>query len=362
MSINNELEREISSYEKKLTFKQRLKYISVVGFSLLTLSSSLFFEKNNHSPNVSLENKIQIEETEPIEETEVSINTQLVNNNVDSTEDNLLPQKEIISAKPYTLVSSKRLDVGLHLYEIIPHQRSTIGDSKITILKINPDNYEFGFYTTQEHDRIPIRLRTLSYSRCRTAEEWANEFDLVTVINAGMYEGDDSSTGYMVNFNEIITPNFKPGYNSVLAFNRNDSNVPRVKIIDLKTDNLNDLEGRYNSFLQSMRMIGNNHNYWSPSHRKWSIAALSTDKVGNLYLIHSRSPFSVHEFNEVIMNLPINIDRMMYLEGGPEASLYINSNGNIFRKIGSYETGFWENNNNRRFWPLPNVIGLRKRH
>jgi hypothetical protein len=29
--------------------------------------------------------------------------------------------------------------------------------------------------------------------------------------------------------------------------------------------------------------------------------------------------------------------------------------------MGSFETGFWENDSNRVFWPLPNVIAFAER-
>ncbi len=48
----------------------------------------------------------------------------------------------------------------------------------------------------------------------------------------------------------------------------------------------------------------------------------------------------------------------MYLEGGPEASLHVQTPGKTVRRIGSYETGFNENDDNDRYWGLPNVIGV----
>ena len=51
----------------------------------------------------------------------------------------------------------------------------------------------------------------------------------------------------------------------------------------------------------------------------------------------------------------------MYLEGGPETSLYVSVNGTVIQKFGSYETGFNENDENNRFWLLPNIIGVTKK-
>jgi hypothetical protein len=48
----------------------------------------------------------------------------------------------------------------------------------------------------------------------------------------------------------------------------------------------------------------------------------------------------------------------MFVEGGPEASLYARAGDHAVAEMGSFETDFTENDDNRVFWPLPNVIGL----
>ena len=47
----------------------------------------------------------------------------------------------------------------------------------------------------------------------------------------------------------------------------------------------------------------------------------------------------------------------LFLEGGPEASLVARD----LALLGSYETGFVENDDNREFWALPNILGLARR-
>jgi hypothetical protein len=51
----------------------------------------------------------------------------------------------------------------------------------------------------------------------------------------------------------------------------------------------------------------------------------------------------------------------MYLEGGPEASFYLNHNGIEVKKFGSYETDFNENDDNEGFLEIPNIIGISKK-
>jgi len=50
----------------------------------------------------------------------------------------------------------------------------------------------------------------------------------------------------------------------------------------------------------------------------------------------------------------------MYLEGGPEASFYLNAFGKKVTKYGSYETGFNERDTNDTYWDIPNVLGIKK--
>jgi hypothetical protein len=51
----------------------------------------------------------------------------------------------------------------------------------------------------------------------------------------------------------------------------------------------------------------------------------------------------------------------MFLEGGPEASLYVRAPGGVVREIGSYETEFRVDDSNDDFWEIPNVIGFSPR-
>ena len=48
----------------------------------------------------------------------------------------------------------------------------------------------------------------------------------------------------------------------------------------------------------------------------------------------------------------------LFLEGGPEASLVVRGSDGELQRVGSYEQGFVENDENRSFWWLPNVLAL----
>ncbi len=94
------------------------------------------------------------------------------------------------------------------------------------------------------------------------------------------------------------------------------------------------------------------------SEKIWSAAALAVDGEGRVLFIHARSPWDMHDFIVNLQKLPLGIVRAMYLEGGPEASLAVQTGGVSYVAVGSYETGFNENDANTRQWELPNVIGV----
>lgn len=91
------------------------------------------------------------------------------------------------------------------------------------------------------------------------------------------------------------------------------------------------------------------------------VCIIGIDKDGNILFIFTRSPYSVHDFINIILNSSLKLYNAMYLEGGPEASLYLNHNEHKVEKMGSYETGFNENDDNYEFWHIPNIIGIRQK-
>ncbi len=246
----------------------------------------------------------------------------------------------------------QELDSGLFYTEIEAPLKSEFGDSKITILKIDPSKYDFKLICAKETGEPN-----------KTAEEWAKSRNLFAVINAGMYQMDHkTNVGYMKNY-DFFSNRSLNNYNTILAFNRKDTSVPEIQIIDLKCQDWEELKDKYNSYSQGIRMIDcNQRNRWVQQNKKWSTVAIGMDKHGNALFLFTRSPYSVHDFINILLELPIDIYNTMYLEGGPEASFYLNHDGIEVRKLGSFETGFNENDKNKEFWRIPNVIGILKKH
>ena len=92
---------------------------------------------------------------------------------------------------------------------------------------------------------------------------------------------------------------------------------------------------------------------WAQTAKRWSEAAIGVDSHGR-----PRTAYTMHDFNDMLLRMPLDIAGAMHVEGGPEASLSIHTNGFDLDLAGSYETGFLENDSNDRQWPIPNVLGV----
>ena len=247
----------------------------------------------------------------------------------------------------------QKLETGLNYASVSLQVKSSVGDSKVDILKIDPKYFKLEMLCAGEKKMDS-----------KKADQWCKDNKLLAVINAGMFklEGDyKMCTGYMKNYKYINNPSLNGAYRNLVAFNAKDSSVPAAQIIDITCQDWNILKGKYNSFSQGIRMIDcKQNNSWQLQQKKWSMVLIGEDKYGNMLFIFVRSPYRVHDFVNELLALPINLKRLMYLEGGPEASFYLQHPSLKLEKCGSYETGFNENDNNKQFWDIPNLIGIKR--
>ena len=245
-----------------------------------------------------------------------------------------------------------KVDEGLFIGKFSSPQKSVNGDSKkIIVIKIDPGLYKLKLLSASELNHPSL-----------TAKKWAQKYKLIAVINAGMYLTDHrTNVGYMKNFDYLNNPRINSKYHSVAVFNPVDSSNAGFKIYDIDEVKMEEILRDYNTVIQNLRLIKRpGQNRWSQKEKKWSEAALGQDRDGNILFIFSRAPFSMHDLNNILLNLPINLVCAQHLEGGPEASLFFSYKNIKLELVGSYETDFIENENNNLFWPVPNVLGVVK--
>ncbi|MCK5148362.1 phosphodiester glycosidase family protein [bacterium] len=217
------------------------------------------------------------------------------------------------------------------------------------MIKIDANEYGLKLFCAEERKHQNLTVR-----------QWCQQYNLLGCINAGMFQMDGkANVGYMKNYDYKNNGRINSKYQSVAVFNPKDTTETSFYMFDIDEHNMTDIIDKYHTVIQNLRLIKRPaSNRWSQQNKKWSEAALGQDKDGNILFIFSRSPYSMYNFNEILKSLPINIVCAQHLEGGPEASLFFSYNDVTIEKMGSYETGFNENDNNHHFWPIPNVIGI----
>jgi len=247
------------------------------------------------------------------------------------------------------------LEDGLQYCVLDAPEKSIVNDSKLTIVKIDPSKFEFNLLTSTEYGK-----------KVRTASGWAEEFGMELVVNAGMYgySKGQPNKGYLKNFDHLNNPRMSGYYNGMMVLHPKDSTKLPFEIIDLTCTGWDSIKERYHSFCQGMRMIDCNGNpmaFDKKPTQSCSMVLISNDTEGNVFIVFSRSPYTHQTMIKFLRGLPFNLRQTVYLEGGPEASLYVNTGKDTISKYGSYISKSWANDDNDHFWEIPNVIGIRKK-
>ena len=243
----------------------------------------------------------------------------------------------LLSASPATPVHWRPLQPGVELAVI----------DSLYVVRIDP-----------RHAHLQAALASESGAP-HTAGAWCQSAGLSVAINLGMFQTDGrSNVGYLRRAGHTNNGRWN-AYRSVLAVNPKDAARPPLVWRDLdQKGNTDDLSG-YDLVVQNLRLIaGDRKNVWAASEKRWSEAAIAADSHDRLLFLFSRKPYTMRDFNALILGLPLDVTRAMHVEGGPEASLSIHTKGVNLDLCGSYETGFRADDSNREQWPIPNVLGV----
>lgn len=154
--------------------------------------------------------------------------------------------------------------------------------------------------------------------------DWCRRFGLSAAINAGMYQADHRThVGFAQVDGAVVNPGVND-YQSAVAFDPFDPSDPPFRIVDLDEEPLSDLRARYRTVLQNLRLVKRpGENRWQPLGSRWSEAALGEDSAGRALLIECGTPWSMHEFIEILLDLPIDLVAAQHLEGRTPARLWL---------------------------------------
>jgi len=215
-------------------------------------------------------------------------------------------------------------------------------------------------------DLAKWRPRLLTAARdgaSHTAPAWREAFHLAAVINAGMFHSDGKPVGLLVEDGVALGAD-NPKFSGYLAFDPRSPTDPPVAITgrDCPQGNLATLRRKYRSLVQSSRLLGCDGAAlpWADP-KQYSAAAIGVDREGHLVLVHARAAVTMTELSAALAAPELRLAGMLFLEGGPEASLVAKGETTELSRVGSYETGFVENDGNTAFWWLPNVIAVEPR-
>jgi len=246
----------------------------------------------------------------------------------------------------------QQMDRGLELGTFQAPQAAAVGDSLVRVLRIDLNYYQLRLLNASRFENgVPL-----------TPKQWCRQNGLAAAINSSMFQTDyKTSVSLMRTKGHTNNPRLSKDM-TILAFDRQDADVPRVKIIDRQCDDFQFWQQKYGTLVQSIRMIScTGKNVWKPQARRWSTSAIGIDGQHRILFIHVRALYDTHDLINILKKLPLNLSRAMYTEGGPQAQLYINSGVKEFEFAGSYETSSMQNNDRAIPWPLPNVVGISKR-
>jgi Phosphodiester glycosidase len=218
-------------------------------------------------------------------------------------------------------------------------------DSAIWVFKIDPKFFRFKI---AKHDSLDSYY--VPPSGYKQLPDWGRG------INLNMFTYSNLPNGYTKVDGVVLQPEFNK-YNMFLVWNDEE-----FKMLDRREEDISDIE-KYPNVSQNERMIsarGSDRNKWSVNERYWSVATIGVTNDGKVLLIHSRQPYTMHNFIDVMLsyNELLNIKQMAYAEGGPESSIYINEQ---YQRMGSFETGFNEFYDNDHFWELPFALTFEKK-
>ena len=212
-------------------------------------------------------------------------------------------------------------------------------------------------------DLARYRVRVLSAARdggAHPAPAWRETFHLAAVINAGMFHDDGTPVGLVIEDGRALSSD-NAKYPGILAFDPRSPADPPALVTgrDCPGFDLKALEHRYRSLIQAPRLLGCDGTalHWADP-KQYSAAAIGVAKDGALVLLHARSAVTMSELATAVSRL--DLAGALFLEGGPEASLLVDGDPPLAR-VGSFETGFVENDGNQSFWWLPNVVGVAPR-
>ncbi|MBO4300894.1 MAG: phosphodiester glycosidase family protein [Desulfovibrio sp.] len=255
------------------------------------------------------------------------------------------------SASPNERTSSdkspwRELEPGLHYGEF----QLESDNASLTVLRIDPAHFDFVLCARSQYG-----------GPGRTLRQWGEEQDLTAAINASMYLPDGStSTGYMRQDGHVNNGRMVRRFGAFFVAGPAAPALPEARIVEKEEPQWREILNNYRVVIQNYRMIsGDRRILWSPGGPLYSISAVAEDSGGNILFLHCRRPVEAYALARQLLQLPLNIRTVMYVEGGGQAGLLVRSTALTHEEGGLSLSEFLITGNLRA--TLPNVLGVRRK-
>ncbi len=204
---------------------------------------------------------------------------------------------------------------------------SFIGNNKALVVKLDPGIYNM----------------TLSVCACTAQQHMEQYENSIAAINAGMFAGYFLDGGLWLD--------------DTMIYEQSKDNM-KGRILFGDTVGLNMYPRRVSrgNYTKAFRMITNGATVWYEKDKFWSMSVIGQDYDGFIYLIHTRSPYTVNDFANQLQD-KLGLQHLLYLEGGAESNLVTRQD----ISIGSFETDVSGDDDNEWQWVLPYAFVILKK-
>ncbi len=216
----------------------------------------------------------------------------------------------------------------------------------IVALRFDASLFEFPLLTISSGNDAP-----------QTLMQWAQSHDLVAAINASMYLPDGkTSTGYMRMGEHINNKRIAKKFGAFFLSRPRSQGLAQARVIDRDTADWEAMLEHYDIVIQNYRLINSKREVlWSAGGQKHSIAAVAEDGAGNILFLHCREPIMAHTFASALLDLPLDVRAVMYVEGGVQAGLVLRTTQEDILWGGRHPSDIFMGSVSVA---LPNVIGV----
>lgn len=238
----------------------------------------------------------------------------------------------------------QKLESGLEFVEF----KLNPGGSRLAVLRIDPEKFDFVLCSASQDGCEP-----------RSLSEWAREKGLSAAINASMFLPDNrTSTGYMRSGDYVNNGRIMDRFGAFFVSEPRTPELAGAAIIDRDDEKWREKIADYRTVVQNYRMTNSQRRIlWSPGGPHYAISAIAVDGSGRILFLHSRVPVEAYTFVQQLLHLPLDVRTIMYVEGGAQAGLLVQSGGLRRELTGPHAPSLLVTGNLRAV--LPNVLGIR---